>query len=112
MSSESQKIIQEYERSNPKKEAMINAEDNIIQQGILMDDFMHHPGWKKLSDELSAYKQQLVNELVSPSVCDNLSKIKTRQHLIQAIDLFVQTPKKFVLNKSNILNRRSQCRKP
>jgi|WetSurMetagenome_2_1015567.scaffolds.fasta_scaffold210359_3 hypothetical protein len=98
--------LQEINQQELVKQKLNDIEEHTLQKANVLQDFDQHKGWLILVNELQEFKNKLQTELANQSICDNLTKIRTRQTLISAIDLFIQTPKKFVMMKSNILNRR------
>jgi hypothetical protein len=85
-----------------------DVESSILQKASICDEFMSHAGWKLVVADLEAVKKRATQELLNVAVCDNLTKVQARRYLINAIDLFIESPKKFINQRIMIQSRRKR----
>jgi 5-deoxy-D-glucuronate isomerase len=85
-----------------------DVESNILQKASICDEFMSHAGWRLVVSELESVKKKANQELLNVAVCDNLTKVQARRYLINAIDLFIESPKKFINQRIMIQSRRKR----
>jgi 5-deoxy-D-glucuronate isomerase len=100
-------ILKEISQSESQQRVTI-AEDTILQKAQISDEFMSHAGWRLVVSELESVKKKANQELLNVAVCDNLTKVQARRYLINAIDLFIESPKKFINQRIMIQSRRKR----
>jgi len=111
MNSESfSEIIHNMETGTLSKDSQERKrkEDIAISEADQIEQLVNHPGWLLINRQLREVRESLVKELADVNRCDTLKKVHNRQIMINAIELFLQSPKDFLNRRNLILERRNK----
>jgi hypothetical protein len=105
-------ITKRLSRDNPDTSFVASErkrlEDITISEGDLIDSILNHDGWKLVKRKLEEVRSGYVKEICDMNRCDTLKKVHDRQVIIDAIDLFMTSPRSFIEKRNLILDRRRQ----
>jgi hypothetical protein len=103
MNSEDFKIIDEFAYQPPDM-----AEVKVGKVETQIRELQDMPGWKLLVQDLGGIKDNLTKALLE---AQTLKEVYLLQGRIKNIDLFINTPKKYISQSKTYLNRRTKWQK-
>ena len=103
MNSEQLRIMQELEIQKPDKTDMKASK---VVHDIL--ELQEMPGWKVLVQDLGGIKDGLMKALLDAKTLGEARMLQVR---IKDIDLFMNTPTKYIKQSKTYLNRRDKWQK-
>ena len=103
-------IMQEVnkESTSLKSAEFRRKEDLALGKADLIDSLVRHEGWQLIKTQLEEVKLRLLEELADVNRCDTLRKVQSRQYMVNAIELFLNSPKMFIEKRNTILSRRTK----